>query len=137
MTHAARSRTRSALRNQRGITLVETLVALGLFALTSASLADFLVHQIRQASSNHLDTLAYSLAADAMESARAEPFKEIAGRSKTVTEEGMTFIVSMAVDDNTPASGLKTITSNVSWDEPGGSRTISVSTIYTEVEGGA
>ena len=135
MTHTSRSRTRSALRDQRGISLIETLVALALFALTSASLADFLVHQIRQASSNHLDTLAYSLAADAMELARAGRFADIVGESRTATAEGMTFTVTMAVDDNTPESGLKTITSNVSWDEPGGSRTISVSTIYTEVEG--
>ncbi len=135
MTHTSRPRTRCPLRDQRGVTLVETLVALGLFALISASLADFLVHQIRQSSSNYLDTLAYGLAADAMESARAATFADIASGSTTVSEEGMTFTVSLAVDNDTPESGLKTITSNVSWDEPSGSRTISVSTIFTEIEG--
>jgi Tfp pilus assembly protein PilV len=135
MTHTDRSLGPRALRNQRGSTIIESLVALGLLAVTTSQVADFLVHQIRQASSNRLDTLAYSVAADVMESTRAQHFGEIATGTTTVDQDGVTFTVSTTVDNDTPDSGLKTITSQVSWNEPAGSRAISVSAIYTDIGG--
>ena len=43
---------------QRGISLLETMVALGLFVVSAATTSDFLVQQIRQSSQNHLYTVA-------------------------------------------------------------------------------
>jgi len=122
-----------ALRNARGISLTETVVALGLFAITAASMGNFLVQQIRQANDGHLDTMAYSLAADALESARAEDFRSLVGESTTFDQGGVTFTTTTEVQDDTPVVGVKTITAQVSWIEPSGPKSISVPTVYTEI----
>ena len=54
----------------RGASLIETLVALGLFAVTAATMSRFLVNQIRSSSTNHLQTVAYALAAESLEAAQ-------------------------------------------------------------------
>jgi Tfp pilus assembly protein PilV len=122
-----------ALRNRRGISLIETVVALGLFAITAASMGNFLVHQIRQANDGHLDTMAYSLAADALESARADDFGSLATESTTYDQGGVTFTTTTRVQDDTPTAGVKTITAQVSWVEPSGPKSISVPTMYTQI----
>jgi Tfp pilus assembly protein PilV len=127
------ARRRSALRNARGISIMETLVALGLFGITAASMGNFLVQQIRQASDSHLDTVAYSLAADALEEARAGDFSDLATGSTTYDQGGVTFTVNTQVQNDTPDNGLKTITAAVSWNEPSGPKNISVPVVYTQV----
>jgi Tfp pilus assembly protein PilV len=126
-------RLRSRLRSQRGISLIETLVALGLFALTAATMGNFLVAQIRAASSNHLYTKAYALAEEELESTRALRFSDMVSDSRTVDVGAVTYTVDTNVQDDTPAHGLKKIQVDVSWAEPEGPKNVSVYTIYTEV----
>lgn len=132
-THEAVRIHSRCLRSQQGITLIETMVALGLFALVAAAMSDFLVHQIRQSSSNYLDTLAYSLAADTLELARAARLASVAQGSTTIDEGGVTFTTTTQVENDTPSQGMKTITAVVTWNEPSGPKSVSVPTIYTEV----
>jgi prepilin-type N-terminal cleavage/methylation domain-containing protein len=120
-------------RGQRGMTLLETMIALSLFALTAATMSQFLVAQIRHASNNNLQTRAYSLAEEALEDMRAQRFNDMASSSKQVTDGAMNYTVATTVDNDTPSDGLKSINVNVSWKDPGGSRNVLVSTIYTEV----
>ena len=120
-------------RGQRGMTLLETMIALSLFALTAATMSQFLVAQIRHASNNNLQTRAYSLAEEALEDMRAQRFNDMASSSKLVTDGAMNYTVATTVDNDTPSDGLKSINVNVSWKDPGGSRNVLVSTIYTEV----
>ena len=120
-------------RGQRGMTVLETMIALSLFALTAATMSQFLVAQIRHASNNNLQTRAYSLAEEALEDMRAQRFNDMASSSKLVTDGAMNYTVATTVDNDTPSDGLKSINVNVSWKDPGGSRNVLVSTIYTEV----
>jgi len=120
-------------RGQRGMTLLETMIALSLFALTAATMSQFLVAQIRHASNNNLQTRAYSLAEEALEDMRAQRFNDMASSSKLVTDGAMNYTVATTVNNDTPSDGLKSINVNVSWKDPGGSRNVLVSTIYTEV----
>lgn len=113
--------------------MIETLVALSLFAMTAATMGQFLVTQIRHASNNHLQTKAYSLAAEQLEATRALRFNDMLASSKTVAFNGVQYIVATDVDDDTPSNGLKTIAVDVSWNDPTGPKNVSVSTIYTEV----
>ncbi|MBX3025867.1 hypothetical protein KF840_13245 [bacterium] len=117
----------------RGISLIETLVALGLFAMTAATMGRFLVTQIRQASSSQLQTRALSMAAEQLESTRAQRFSDMASGTKTKTIGGVLFTIRTTVRDATPTSGLKSIAVDVSWNEPLGSKNVTVNTIYTEV----
>ncbi|MEO8604368.1 MAG: hypothetical protein ABI629_17470 [bacterium] len=118
---------------ERGISLIETIVALGLLAFTAATMSSFLVTQIRQSSNNTQQTRAYALAEEELESIRAQRFNDMSAASKTVTDGVMVYTVVTAVTNNTPASGLKTINVNVTWKDPTGPRNVLVSTIYTEV----
>jgi prepilin-type N-terminal cleavage/methylation domain-containing protein len=120
-------------RGERGFSLIETLVALSLFAMTAATMGKFLVTQIRFASNNHLQTKAYSLAAEQLEATRALRFNDMLASSKTVAFNGVTYTVATDIDDDTPSNGLKTIEVDVSWSDPTGPKNVSVSTIYTEV----
>ncbi len=120
-------------RGTGGFSLIETLVALSLFAMTAATMGQFLVTQIRHASNNHLQTKAYSLAAEQLEATRALRFNDMLASTRTVAFNGVQYTVATDVDDDTPSNGLKTIEVDVSWNDPTGPKNVSVSTVYTEV----
>ncbi len=120
-------------RGAGGFSLIETLVALSLFAMTAATMGQFLVVQIRHASNNHLQTKAYSLAAEQLEATRALRFNDMLASTRTVAFNGVQYTVATDVDDDTPSNGLKTIEVDVSWNDPTGPKNVSVSTVYTEV----
>lgn len=126
------TRDRRALGN-RGISLIETLVALGLFALTAATMSQFLVRQMRGASTNNIYTKAYALAEEQLEATRALRFNDMSPTSKTVTVGSTIYTIAQTIQDNSPQSGLKRIDVNVSWNGPEGPQNVSVHTIYTEV----
>jgi len=97
--------------NQRGISLIETLVALGLFAMTAATMGKFMVTQIRMASTNHLHTKALAMAAEQLETTRALLFNDMVSGSKTKAVGGVTFTVQttgapqkITVDGSPPAN---------------------------------
>ena len=116
------------------MTLLETLVALGMFAATAATMGNFLVSQIRLSSSNYLYSRAYALAEQQLESTRALHYNDMAPGSTTSTVGGTQFTVATSILSNTPADGLKQITVNVSWKDPQGAQNVAVQTIYTEVQ---
>ena len=125
---------RRRLRWRRGISLIETVVALGLFAITAATMGKYLVSQIRLASTNYLYTQAYALAEEELESTRALHFNDMVPLTKTVAIDGRNFTVNTTVSNDTPANGLKQITVNIGWSDTLGARNVSVYTIYTEVQ---
>jgi Tfp pilus assembly protein PilV len=119
---------------QRGISLLETVVALGLFAFTAATMGNYLVSQLRMSSYNYLYTQAYTLAEQQLESTRALHFNDMVPASSTSTVGGTQYTVATAVLNDTPANGLKQITVNVSWKDQRGPQNVAVQTIYTEVQ---
>jgi prepilin-type N-terminal cleavage/methylation domain-containing protein len=128
-----RAERRAAVRNQRGLSLIETIVALSLFAVTAATMSKFLVAQIRHASNNNLQTKAYALAEDQLETIRSQRFNDMASSSKQVNVGAVKYTVATTVTNNTPASGLKSINVAVNWTDNSGPKNVSLSTIYTEV----
>lgn len=120
-------------RDARGISLIETLVALGLFAISAATIGQFLTTQIRAASGNHLYTQALALAAEELEATRALRFNDMDSSARTATLGGMTYAVTTTVKDDTPANGVKTISVSVEWGAPDGPQHVDLHTIYTEV----
>ena len=122
------------LRAQRGLSLIEVFVALGLFAISAATIGKYLVSHIRLGTSNYLYTQAYVLAEQELESTRALRFTDMAPSSKLVSVGGSRFTVATQILNDTPANGLKQITVNVNWNEPLGARNVAVRTIYTEVQ---
>lgn len=124
---------RAAVRNQRGLSLIETIVALSLFAVSAATMSQFLVSQIRHASNNNLHTKAYSLAEDQLETVRSQRFNDMASSSKQVSVGAVKYTIATTVTNNTPANGLKSINVDVKWTDNTGPKNVTLSTIYTEV----
>lgn len=124
---------RRSWRSQRGSTLLETIVAIGLLALTVVTMSDFLRQQIRTGGANANYSTAYSLAAEEFEDIRALPFDEIISRTAALNQGSITFAVNTAVADDTPSPNMKQITVNVNWTEPTGLQNVTVHSIYTAV----
>jgi type II secretion system protein I len=120
-------------RGERGLTLIETLVALSLFALSVATMGTFMVHQIRTSNSNGNHTIAYELAVQELEDIRAQLYEQMVSRSRESEVGGMTFEIETNVADESPSPNMKTIDVDVNWIEPGGERNVALHTIYTAV----
>jgi Tfp pilus assembly protein PilV len=125
---------RRRLAAAHGMSLIETLVALGLLAVSAGTVGNYLVQQIRMSSSNYLYTQAYSMAEEQLETTRALHFNDMIAGSKTASVGATTFTIATQILDDTPANGLKQITVTVSWKDGLGPKNVAVQTIYTEVQ---
>ena len=115
------------------MSLIETLVALSLFGIGAAAVGNFLVQQVRTSSTNELYSIACSLAAQQMENVRTLDYASMASETSTSQVGGVTFTVTTNVSSDVPAPNLKSITVDVSWQEPQGSKDVRLSTIYTKI----
>ena len=116
------------------MSLIESLVALGLFAVSAATMGQYLVSHIRLGATNYLYTQAYIIAEEQLESTRALRFNDMEPSEKVVTIDQQKFNVTTDIVDDSPANGLKEITVNVEWVDPLGPQNVAVRTIYTEVQ---
>ncbi len=133
MQKIERKKRAATLRGEAGMTLLETLVALGLFAISVATMGDFVVQQIRQSATNNHYSVAYSIAEEQLESVRALNYADMAAESGEIQKGAVTFRYSTAVAANSPAPNLKRITVNVDWNEPAGAKNVALETVYTAV----
>jgi hypothetical protein len=108
---------------------LETLSALVLFAMSTATLGDFLVSQIRAAGSNDSHVVAFDLGIEELEDLSSLPYNQIVPRTAETQKGGMLYAVMTRVEDDVPGSGMKRITVEVEWNEPGGTRHVSLETI--------
>jgi type II secretory pathway pseudopilin PulG len=122
-----------AFMGVRGTTLIETIVALSLFSVVAATTSGFLVHQVRTTGMNKRQTLAYVLAAEELERVRALAYQEMASTRAEQVLEDLSFTVETKVEADTPASGMKKVSVDVSWPELGGTENVLVYAIYTRV----
>src|SRR4029078_11883824 len=104
-TARARLMTRKTRRSQRGISLLEVLVAITLFALTSSGLAAFLVQSLRRTAGNRASTGAVIAAQHEGEDPRPLHYPAIVSRSYSTTITGKSYGVGTVVQNDAPASG--------------------------------
>lgn len=119
---------------QRGTTLIESLVALGLFAIVAGAVSNLLIVHMRIGSSNITRTTAIALAERELEDLRGMDYTQVAARNSTQKIAGMTYQVATSVVTDSPASGMKSITTTVSWTEPLGAQTYTLNGLYTAVK---
>jgi prepilin-type N-terminal cleavage/methylation domain-containing protein len=120
-------------RAARGVSLLEILVAISLFAITAAGLAAFAMHSLRRTSANRGSTGAVIAAQQEIEDLRGLDYVAVASRTYTATISGHPYGVGTAVANDTPASGMKQITVTVNWNEPLGPQSYVVRTILTQI----
>ncbi len=116
------------------MTLIESVVAVGLFAMAAATIGNLLVRETRMQTWNMTRTSAITLADRELEDLRALDYARIASRSSIQALGGISYTVTTTVTGDTPAVGMKSITTVVSWTEPTGAQTYTVDAIYTAVK---
>lgn len=119
---------------ERGATLIESVVALGLFTIATAAIGNLLVGHIRTKGSNLAATTAVVVAERELEDLRALDYADIATRTSTQTFGALTYTVSTTITNDAPAPNLKTIQTLVSWSEPSGSKNYVLNAIYTAIK---
>lgn len=125
---------RDRLTTQRGLTLIETVVSLGLFVVAAAAVGGLLVSQTRMGTSNATNTTAITLASKRLEDLRALDYPSIpAYQTSTTTVGGLTYTVTSTAVFDSPASGMASITTTVTWPQPPGSKSYKLYAIYTDV----
>ena len=121
--------------SQRGVTLIESLVALGVFGLIAAAVGGLLTQHISTERTNGTTTAAVTVAEAEMESLRSLDYPDIATRTfdPTPGAGSPAYHVQTTVVTDSPAPSLKTITTQVTWAEPAGSQSVSLYAVYTDV----
>jgi Tfp pilus assembly protein PilV len=120
-------------RNQRGTTLIEAVVAVGLFAIGAATMSKLMAEQMRMQVTNGTATTAIALAEQELEDIRALDYAEIASRSAEAVVGRITYKRDTIVQNDRPGPNMKTVTATVRWNEPLGEKTYSLYAIYTAV----
>ena len=120
-------------KRQRGVSLMEVLAAMVLFALVASAVGALatqsMVHTVR----NRHSTNASLIAQEELERLRGLDYVNLASSSSTVIMGGQTFNVSSTVTGNSPAANMSAITVTVTWTGPEGARSYAVQTIYTSI----
>lgn len=116
-------------RQTTGTSLLETISALALFAMSAATVGKFLVSQVRATGSNSTHTTAYELGIQELEDLRSHPYDEITSRSGELQQGGIVYAVTTTVEEDVPAPEMKKIAIEVAWGEPGGRCHVMLETI--------
>ncbi len=118
---------------ERGLSLLEVLAAMTLFAIVAAGTGALASQSIRRTVENRHASAAALLVQRELERVRSLDYASIAAATSTQTLAMQSFTVTTGVQDNTPAANMKRITVTVSWTGAEGSKSYSVQTIFTDV----
>jgi prepilin-type N-terminal cleavage/methylation domain-containing protein len=117
----------------RGVSLVEVLASMTLFALVASAASGLAVASIRHTTQNRHASIAAMLAQRELEDLRGLDFDEVASRASTVVEGGLAYAVASDVEADTPGPGMKTITVRVGWSGPEGALGYDIGTVFTSI----
>lgn len=105
-------------RREKGFTLIEVMVAMGIFAIGILAVASMEITASHNNRSARLRTEAFTLASERIETLITREYASIADGSETGVEIDLLWTVT----DDTPIANTKTITVTASWDDRGGTR---------------
>ena len=127
------TRAHKRFRNQRGVTLAESLIALALLGIAVSAIGDLIVQQVRLEGNNGTTTTAIALAEAELEDMRALHYDDMLSRSSTSVSGGTTYTLQTSVVADSPAPNMKTVSTTVTWAEALGARAYAMYAIYTNV----
>lgn len=120
-------------RRQRGVSLLEVLASMVLFALVASAVGALATQSMVHTARNRHSTNAALVAQQELERLRGLAYTAMASGTSTKTMAGQTFNVVSNVATNNPAANMSTITVTVTWNGPEGTRSYVVQTIYTAI----
>ena len=120
------------IKNQAGFTLVEVLVAMGIFTVAILGLAISATSVIKANQTSLVQTTAANLAQDKLEELKSKTSANITSGGPTAyTINGESFTCSWTVTSGSPVSGMKRIDVTVTWTDQG-SRSLTISSAVKE-----
>jgi general secretion pathway protein I len=125
----------SRRRRQRGVSLIEVLAAMTLFALVASAVGALATSALLNTTINRHYTMAAMLAQGELEDLRSLDYPAVASRASVQTVEGQVYNIDTVVAANTPAANMSLVTVTVRWNGPEGTRNYAVDTIFTDVTG--
>ena len=120
---------------QRGVSLIEVLAAMTLFALVASAVGALATSALLNTTINRHYTMATMLAQGEIEDLRSLDYPAVASRASVQTVEGQVYNIDTVVAANTPAANMSLVTVTVRWNGPEGTRNYAVDTIFTDVTG--
>jgi Tfp pilus assembly protein PilV len=124
---------RRARRKDRGISLLEALVAISLFAITASAFGTLAIASMRNSIENRQASIGAFLAQQELERQRGLEYSDVADSSQSQSVNGAIYTVAAVVSNNTPAAGMKQVVVTSSWTGPGGPRSYVAETILTDI----
>lgn len=121
-------------RGEAGLSLVEALVAIVIFAAAAAAASSMLTQAFVASDSANLRQHAVALAESTVEELRATPYDELAGFMATDSTVGTPFTITAAVTRDRPVANMSEITATVRWNDRGRTKSYVARTIYTSLE---
>ena len=127
------NRMKSLSRACAGFTLMEVLVALTIFSITSLAATRLIVGATALVSENNTASLAISLAQGTIENLRNVAYEDMVSDTEIVVLDNITFTITWTVSDDDPAPDMKTVVVNVSWEAKGEAKHYEIESIYSQV----
>jgi Tfp pilus assembly protein PilV len=119
--------------SEKGISLVEALVAMSLFAITASAFGTLAIASMRNSVENRQASIGAFLAQQELERLRGLEYADVTSGSQIESVNGVSYAVAAAVSTNTPAAGMKTVAVMSTWTGPGGVRSYVAQTILTDI----
>ncbi|MBM4258983.1 MAG: type II secretion system protein [Deltaproteobacteria bacterium] len=120
--------------SQSGFTLIEVLVGMVIFAISSLAVAMLMVNHTQLVSLNSQSSEAIALAQDKLEDLRTMNYTDLASNSAPpVTKKGVGYTTSWTVQQNTPATNMTTLTVTVAWNHKGVAKNYVAKSIFSSV----
>jgi len=123
-------------RWHEGFTLIEVLVAMVIFAITSLAATSLIVNSTKLISENDLSSQAIALAQEQLEQLRDVPIATMADQLATTTaaKGTVTFNINRDIIQDTPIKGVNTLVITVTWNQQGVTKSYATRSIFTQVE---
>jgi type IV pilus assembly protein PilV len=120
------------LQNDKAFSLIEVLLSISIMAIGLLGLAALQVTATNGNAQAKKNSLAVSLAEDKIEHYKYAQYADIPAGVETETElpAGAIYTRTTTVEDNTPITGLKTVTVTVTWQN--GTKSVSYRTIISQ-----
>ena len=117
-----------------GFTLVEVLVAMVIFAISSMAVTMLMMNHTKLVSLNSQASEAIVLAQDKLEDLRTMSFADLVSNSAPpVTKKGTAYTTSWTVQQNTPTTDMSTLTVTVTWNYQGVTKSYVAKSIFSSV----
>ncbi len=119
-----------------GFTLIETLIAVVIFAIVSLAMTSLMVTNTRMISENTQSSEAIGYAQELLENLREVPVSSLSPGSSTATRQsarGTEYLITWTVTPNSPATGRTAVAVTVAWSHKGTPRSYATQSIFTQV----